>query len=32
MPTTEANKLLTRHRWHEGDVAQLEAAAARLVV
>ena len=32
MPTAEADKLLTRHRWQEGDVALLEAAAARLGV
>ena len=32
MPAPEAAKLLTRHRWHEGDVALLEAAAARLGV
>ena len=32
MPTQEANGLLTRHRWREGDVALLEAAAARLGV
>jgi hypothetical protein len=30
MPTREATKLLTRNRWQEGDVALLEAAAARL--
>jgi hypothetical protein len=30
MPAQEANGLLTRHRWREGDVALLEAAAARL--
>jgi hypothetical protein len=30
MPPAEATKLLTRHQWREGDVAQLEAAAARL--
>jgi len=30
MPADEAVKLLTRRRWHEGDVALLEAAAARL--
>jgi len=30
MPVTEATKLLTRHRWHEGDLALLQAAAARL--
>ncbi|WP_157034015.1 thioredoxin domain-containing protein [Belnapia moabensis] len=32
MPPAEATKLLTRHQWREGDVAQLEAAAARLGV
>jgi hypothetical protein len=30
MPAAEATKLLTRHQWREGDVALLEAAAARL--
>ena len=30
MPAAEAAKLLTRHQWREGDVAQLQAAAARL--
>jgi hypothetical protein len=30
MPAQEATKLLTRHQWREGDVARLEAAAARL--
>ena len=30
MPTAEATKLLTRRQWREGDVALLEAAAARL--
>ena len=30
MPAAEAASLLTRHQWREGDVAQLEAAAARL--
>ena len=30
MPGAEATKLLTRHQWREGDVALLEAAAARL--
>jgi hypothetical protein len=30
MPTLEATKLLTRHKWREDDVALLEAAAARL--
>jgi hypothetical protein len=28
----DATKLLTRHQWREGDVALLEAAAARLGV
>jgi len=32
MPAQEAAKLLTRHQWREGDVALLEAAAARLGV
>jgi hypothetical protein len=32
MPAIEAIKLLTRHQWREGDVARLEAAAARLGV
>jgi hypothetical protein len=32
MPATEAAGLLTRRQWREGDVAQLEAAAARLGV
>jgi hypothetical protein len=32
LPTAEAAKLLTRHQWREGDVAMLEAAAARLGV
>jgi hypothetical protein len=32
MPAQEATKLLTRHQWREGDVALLEAAAARLGV
>jgi hypothetical protein len=32
MPAQEANKLLTRRQWREGDVALLEAAAARLGV
>jgi hypothetical protein len=32
MPANEANKLLTRHQWREGDVALLEAVAARLGV
>jgi hypothetical protein len=30
MPAAEAAKLLTRHQWREGDVALLQAAAARL--
>ena len=30
MPTAEATNLLTRRQWREGDVARLEAAAARL--
>jgi hypothetical protein len=30
MPAAEAVKLMTRHQWREGDVALLEAAAARL--
>jgi hypothetical protein len=30
MPAAEATKLLTRHQWHEGDVALLQAAATRL--
>ncbi|WP_157033774.1 hypothetical protein [Belnapia moabensis] len=29
MPPAEAAKLLTRHQWCEGEVEQLEAAAAR---
>src|SRR4051794_10229990 len=32
LPMTEATKLLTRHQWRKGDVALLEAAAARLGV
>jgi hypothetical protein len=32
MPAPEATKLLTRHQWREGDVEQLQAAAARLGV
>ena len=32
MPALDATKLLTRHQWREGDVALLEAAAARLGV
>jgi hypothetical protein len=30
MPADEAQKLLTRRQWREGDVARLQAAAARL--
>ena len=30
MPATEATKLLRGHQWREGDVALLQAAAARL--
>ena len=30
MPAKEADKLLRRHQWREGDVAALQAAAARL--
>jgi hypothetical protein len=30
MPAAEATKLLTLHRWREGDVEQLEAVATRL--
>ena len=30
LPVTEATKLLNRHQWREGDVALLQAAAARL--
>jgi hypothetical protein len=30
MLAAEAASLLTRHQWREGDVALLEAAAARL--
>ena len=30
MPAAEATSLMTRHRWREGDVELLEAAAARL--
>jgi precorrin-6B methylase 1 len=30
MPAEEATKLLTRRQWREGDVALLQAAAARL--
>ena len=29
MPAAEATNLLTRHQWREGDVARLQAAAAR---
>jgi hypothetical protein len=32
MPALEATKLLTSHRWREGDVVLLQAAAARLGV
>ncbi len=32
MPAAEAASLLARHQWREGDVALLEAAAARLGV
>ena len=32
MPAAEATKLLNRHQWREGDVALLQAAAARLGV
>jgi hypothetical protein len=32
MPAADATKLLSRHQWREGDVALLEAAAARLGV
>lgn len=32
MPAAEATKLLTRHQWHDGDVARLQAAVARLGV
>jgi hypothetical protein len=32
MPAAEASKLLRGHQWREGDVARLEAAAARLGV
>lgn len=32
VPPAEATKLLTRNQWREGDVALLEAAAARLGV
>jgi hypothetical protein len=30
MSAAEATKLLRGHQWREGDVARLEAAAARL--
>ena len=30
MPATEATSLLTRRQWRVGDVARLQAAAARL--
>jgi hypothetical protein len=32
LPAAEAVKLMTRHQWREGDVALLEAVAARLGV
>ena len=32
MPAAEATSLLRRHQWREGDVALLQAAAARLGV
>ena len=32
MPALEANKLLIRRQWREGDVARLEAVAAQLGV
>jgi hypothetical protein len=32
MTAAEAIKLLTRHRWREGNVKQLEAVAARLAL
>src|SRR3954469_20456309 len=32
MPAAEATKLLTHRQWREGDVARLQAAAARLGV
>src|SRR6478735_7749233 len=32
MPATEATKLLRGHQWREGNVALLQAAAARLGV
>jgi hypothetical protein len=31
-PAAEATSLLTWRQWHEGDVARLQAAAARLGV
>jgi saccharopine dehydrogenase-like NADP-dependent oxidoreductase len=30
MPAAEATSLMTRRQWREGDVALLEAAAARI--
>lgn len=30
MPPKEAQSMLTRHQWREGDVALLQAAAKRL--
>ena len=30
MPAAEATKLLRGHQWRQGDVARLQAAAARL--
>src|SRR4051812_40575840 len=30
LPPAEATSLMTRHQWREGDVARLQAAAARL--
>lgn len=32
MPVAEATRLLTAHRWRQGDVEQLEAAAGRFEV
>ena len=32
MPAAEATSLLSRHQWREGDVALLQATAARLGV
>ena len=32
IPAAEAQKLITRHQWREGDVALLEAVVARLGV